>query len=987
MQYEELYKKYIKLLKENEKLKSENEKMKQLLKLYKKENSFDKNEEINVTKNLDINEENIKIVEYKRKANINKNSTPEEKIKLFMSLFKGRKDVYAKRWENKEGKAGYSPVCINEWEKWICNKPRVKCTQCENKQYKELDTDAINRHLRGEEVLGIYPMQEDETCYFLAIDYDDSGWKKDVAVIIEICKEKGIPYAVERSRSGNGAHVWFFFTENISSSVARKFGTTLLTYAMDKRHEINFKSYDRLFPNQDTMPKGGLGNLIALPLQRNARKSDNSVFVDENFKSYDDQWKLLDSIKKITEDELNLYIKKLAVENDLGTLMEIKNESSKPWEQIKVNISLTSSDFPNTVNIVKANMIYIKKEGFSSKALNKIKRLAAFKNPEFYRAQAMRLPTFSKPRIISLADEKEEYISIPRGCEESLLQFLGKYDINLKLEDKTHFGKEIKVEFNGELREEQSNAVKEILKHNNGVLSATTAFGKTVVGAYLISKKKTNTLIIVHTKQLLEQWIKRLEEFLIIDEVITLNETKKRGRKKIVKALGYLGGGRNRLSGIIDITTMQSLVRKGEVKELVKDYGMVIVDECHHVSAFSLEQILKKAHAKYVYGLTATPTRKDGHEPIIFMQCGPIRYKVDPIKQAIKRPFEHYVIPRFTRFNVKENLDQSQLTITEIYSQIVDSEIRNKIIIDDVVECVKEGRNPLVLTERTAHVKILAEELKKRQVNIVTLTGTMSDREKKEEIERLHTIPRESNIAIVATGKFIGEGFDEPRLDTLFLAMPISWKGRLQQYVGRLHRLFENKYEVQVYDYVDVHVRVLEKMYQKRLKGYSDIGYLVKCDIKSFNKINSIYNSKDFLTVFTNDVLSARKELVVASPFISKISVFKLLDKFRDLINKDVKITIITKPLKEIKENSRKNIRDIHEIFNNKGINLVFKPNMHKKFVVIDDKIVWYGSINLLSNSNSDGSIMRLENIEIANELMNDSLYELNQKNIQVTMI
>lgn len=981
MQYEELYKKYIELKKENEALKIQNEKIRKLLGLCSSESNKNNDEEISINENLDIYEESLQEIEFNQQSKINNTSTPEEKIMLFMSLFKGRNDVYAKRWENKVGKAGYSPVCINEWKKWICNKPRVKCSQCENRKYAEFNFDAINRHLRGKEVLGVYPMLEDETCYFLAIDFDDDGWEKDVTVIMEVCKEKGIPFAVERSRSGNGAHVWFFFNENISAAVARRFGTALLTYAMDKRHEINFKSYDRLFPNQDTMPKGGLGNLVALPMQKNARKNNNSIFINEKFQPYDDQWSFLASTNKITKEELDLHIIKLAVENELGTLMEVK-ETIKPWDEAKEDTKLISSDFPNVINIVKANMLFIHKEGFSNKALNKIKRLAAFKNPEFYKAQAMRLTTFDKPRIISLSDETDEYLCIPRGCEEGLLHLLNDNDINIKLEDKTYVGKEIDVQFNGELRAEQCQAVEEILKYNNGVLSATTAFGKTVIGANLISEKKINTLIIVHTKQLLEQWIKRLEEFLIINEVITVNSIKKRGRKKIINVIGQFGGGKNRLSGIIDIATMQSLVREGEVKELVKDYGMVIVDECHHVSAFSFEQILKKVRAKYVYGLTATPTRKDGHDPIIFMQCGPIRYKVDPIKQALKRPFEHYVIPRFTPFNIK-NLEQNDLTITDIYSQIVESEIRNKIIIDDVVECVKEGRNPIVLTERTAHVKILSEELKKQLVDVTTLTGAMPDREKKKEIERLQAIPRERSIVIVATGKFVGEGFDEPRLDTLFLAMPISWKGTLQQYAGRLHRLYENKYEVQVYDYVDVHVGVLEKMYQKRLKGYSAIGYWIKSDTKSLDKINTIYNSKNFLTVYNNDVLAAKKELVIASPFISKASLAKILHNFKVLINGGVKIKIITRPLEDFKETSRKNIKAIHEILINQGIYLVFNYNMYKKFAVIDDKIVWYGSINLLSYGNSEDSIMRLESIEIANELLNDSVFESNEIPIQ----
>nr|WP_312891153.1 DEAD/DEAH box helicase family protein [Clostridium thailandense] len=421
---------------------------------------------------------------------------------------------------------------------------------------------------------------------------------------------------------------------------------------MTKRHEIKFKSYDRLFPNQDTMPKGEFGNLIALPMQRNARKNKNSVFVDKSLEPYKDQWSFLSSISKLTKDEIEFYISEFCSGDELGDL-------------------------------------------------------------------------------------KED--------------------------------------------------------------------------------------IIVHTQQLLDQWRERLSQFLVINEVLEVENTTKRGRKKKLGAIGQIGAGKNNLNGIIDIAIidiaiMQSLVRKGEVKELVKDYGMVLVDECHHVSAFSFEQILKNVTAKYVYGLTATPMRKDGHHPIIFMQCGPIRYKVDARRQAKKHPFEHYVIPRFTSFRKPVCQDEKEWSIAEIYSEISTSQIRNELIINDVINCVKEGINPIVLTERTAHVEMIADALKEKITNVIMLTGRMSVKEKKAEIEKLSSIPKESSMVIVATGKFVGEGFDEPRLDTLFLAMPISWKGTLQQYAGRFHRIYENKNEVQIYDYVDVHVGVLERMYEKRLK-------------------------------------------------------------------------------------------------------------------------------------------------------------------------
>lgn len=739
---------------------------------------------------------------------------------------------------------------------------------------------------------------------------------------------------------------------------------------MGKRHEIQFISYDRLFPNQDTLPKGGLGNLIALPLQLNARGNNNSVFIDENFQPYDDQWSFLSSIQKLSESEIDLYISQLCSGSELGDLRQNEDEECKPWERSKTNYKLSKSDFPDTVYVTKANMLFINKDGFSQKALNIIKRLAAFKNPDFYKAQAMRLPTFDKPRIISLSDETPEYLCLPRGCELDLLDLFNTHGVDIKWIDKSYSGKQIDVEFNGQLRDEQEDAVGSMIQHDNGVLSATTAFGKTVIGAKFISVKKVNTLILVHTRQLLEQWKERLNQFLVINEALPSDEIKKRGRKKNRSIIGQLGGGKNNLSGIIDVAIMQSLVKGDEVKECVRNYGMVIVDECHHVPAFSFEQILKNLTAKHVYGLTATPVRPDGHHPIIFMQCGPVRYKVDARKQAEKRPFEHYVIPRFTPFRKPVHQDEKEWSISEIYAEIATSQIRNQLIIDDVVKSVKEGRNPIILTERTAHVETLAKALREVLPNVITLTGGMSAKARKTSLEMISTVPTDSSIVLVATGRFVGEGFDEPRLDTLFLAMPVAWKGTIQQYAGRLHRLYQNKSEVQIYDYVDVHVRVLERMYHKRLKGYASIGYSAKGDSKPFESINAIFNNNNFLTVFSNDTLSAKTEIIIVSPYITKKRLAQMLNILITGINNGAKVTVVTRPENDYKEKDKSSFREMIGSIKNSGVNIVFKTNIHQKFAVIDQRIVWYGSINFLSFGSAEESIMRLDSLNIANELI-----------------
>lgn len=960
MEYEELYKKYLRLLKENEYLKSENEKIQKMLLTYHK-----KELEIKRIKEYSKNElkiENNTPTKETDDGYLNNQSSPEEKINLYLSLFKGRKDVYAKRWEKADGKSGYTPVCLNEWNKEFCEKPRVKCSQCTNKKYELFSKAVINKHLRGSIIAGIYPLLEDEKCNFLAIDFDDGEWKKDVSAIVEVCKEFNIPFSIERSRSGDGAHMWFFFKERIEAPLARKFGSSLLTYAMEKRYQIKFSSYDRLFPNQDYMPKGGFGNLIALPLQKNPRLNGNSAFVDENFEVYRDQWNYLSTIKKIAKEKINYYLEKLKVANDLGSLIQLKKEVEKPWIQSKLDDTFNKIGFPEKLLIVKANMIYIEKYGLENSLLNRIKRFAAFKNPEFYKAQAMRLPTYDKPRIISLSVETEEYLSIPRGCEDELFEFFK--NCKIVVEDKRNNGKNIKVKFNGNLREEQNEAVKTMLSYDNGVLSATTAFGKTVIGAYIISKKKVNTLIIVHTTQLLEQWHKRLEEFLILEENIKVEGIENK-KSKILQGIGQYSGRKNRLTGIVDIATMQSLSRNGEVKEFVKDYGMVIVDECHHVSAFNLEQILKKVNAKFVYGLTATPIRKDGHDPIIFMQCGPLRYRVDPIKQADMRPFEHYIIPRFTSFRVDTSENS---TINDIYSEIIKSNMRNKLITEDVLESLKRGRNSIVLTERTAHADILSEILKSHTKNVIILNGSLKSKERKDELEKIRAIPKNESFVIVATGKFVGEGFDEPRLDTLFLAMPISWKGTLQQYSGRLHRLYENKIEVQVYDYVDIHLEMLTKMYQKRLKGYADIGYKVKGNLEEQQKIDTIYNGKNYWNTYIQDLIFSKKEIFIASPNINETSINKLGNELEKLANSGVKITIVTNTIERIKET----IKNLCFKLQSQGINIIFKEKTYNKFTVIDNRVVWYGGISTLGFTNLEESIMRIEDYRISKELLRD---------------
>jgi superfamily II DNA or RNA helicase len=903
---------------------------------------------------------------------IHNHSAPEEKVALFLSLFSGRDDVFAKRWDNqKKGIAGYVPVCANEWTQ-ACPKTggeKMRCGECQNQRFIQFDAAAAEKHLKGQWTVGAYAMFPNETCRFLAFDFDGKEYSvetlcRDVSAIRQTFEEKQISVAIERSRSGAGIHFWVFFSENIPAGTARKLGSCIITHTMNRHHELTFKTYDRLIPTQDTLPKGGFGNLIALPLQKAPREQGNSAFIDAEFNTITDQWNYLYNVKKYSLTEVEQFIRELSPTGDLGVL-RANEEDETPWQSRKPVQKIARMDFPATVSIVRSNMLFIKKQGISNPALNTLKRLAAFRNPEFYKAQAMRLSTYQKPRIISCSDETEQYLCLPRGLEDEVSELLADCDVNVEWIDKVNAGRGINVTFNGVLRAEQQQASNALLFYNNGILSATTAFGKTVIGAYLITERKVNTLVLVHRTNLLSQWIRQLNEFLVINEE-PIAEITPKGRKRKKTLIGQIGGGKSNLSGIIDVAVMQSLISGDEVRELVRNYGMVIVDECHHVSAFSFERILKTTDAKYVYGLTATPARQDGHHPIITMQCGKIRYRVDAKSQAEARPFEHYIIPRFTKFHKPSNRGEEKWDIADIYRDIQNSEIRNAQIVQDVLAAIEQGRNPIILTERTDHVKDLTDRLKPHIKHVIPMTGGAGHKKSRELLQTVADIPYDEAFVLIATGKYVGEGFDMPRLDTLFLTMPISWKGTVQQYAGRLHRLFSGKDEVQIYDYVDIHVPMLEKMYQKRLKGYAAIGYKAKGVSRTIEDIHAIFDSTAFFAVYAADITAAKNEVLIASPFLSKR---RVLSALAYLTVTGARVTVVTRPVEDYPEKDRAKVADCLGILTSHAFHVKTKDRLHQKFAVIDQRVVWYGGINLLSYGAAEESIMRIENLDIAAEL------------------
>lgn len=737
--------------------------------------------------------------------------SPGEKISLYRSLFRGRDDVYPIRWEGKNGRAGYSPVCANEWDRRVCQKPKIKCSECPHSSWKAATDQVIYDHLSGKHMIGVYPLLQDETCYFLAIDFDKTTWRDDALAFMKICYKHSIHAALERSQSGNGAHIWIFFKEAVPARLARHLGTGLITQTMQDRYSVSLDSYDRLFPNQDTMPKGGFGNLIALPLQGARRKQGNSTFLNDSLEPYADQWAFLATIKPMLLQDLLTLVDKIS---DQCNLLDIRSSQTDedhpdPWVTSKPNVPypFIGAALPEKIELVIANLIYIPLRNLPSILVNQIKKIAAFQNPEFYRAQAMRISTYGKPRVISCAEEFPDHIGLPRGCENDLIHLLNYYKIKFSIRDEAQKGSSIDQIFSGILRPEQAKAFNALLLHRYGILAATTAFGKTVVAANIIAERKTNTLVLVHRQQLLDQWRERLSMFLDIPK----------------KSIGILGGGRNKLTGNIDIAMLQTISKQGEIMEEIMNYGQIIVDECHHLSAFTFEQILKKARAYYVLGLTATPIRKDGHHPIILMQCGPIRHKVSSKSQIEESQMQHKVCAQATSFCLSDL--GMMLPISDVYTALVNHEARNEQIFNDVLLALDKKRVPLLLTERTQHLEWFASRFSKFVKHVFVLQGGMKKSKREEIFRLLSELPDSEDRLILATGKYIGEGFDDPRLDTLFLALPISWQGTLQQYVGRLHRIHEGKKDVIVYDYVDSQVPVLAKMYQKRMKKYRTMGY------------------------------------------------------------------------------------------------------------------------------------------------------------------
>ena len=756
---------------------------------------------------------------------VHRDSSNEVKIALFRSLFRGRDDLYATRFENsKTGYSGYVPACDHEWIRGLCEKPRVKCAACSHQRFRPVTDEVLCWHLCGQTpdgeafAMGIYPMRLDEQCYFLAIDFERQHWVQDIQSVLETCQRLQLSAAAERRCSGVGGRLWLFFAEAIPAVLARKLGSSILTEAMERRPGLGLDLYERFFPSQDTLVRGGFGSLVPLPLQKRPRMVGNSLFLDPQGIPYADQWRFLSTLGRIDRATAEriidardnhggvLGIRLVTTDAEAGAAAEFSFKSAQQ------PVACGEFPIPKSVKLVLTNQIQIEKGALSPGLQDRLIRLAAFQNHEFLQMQALRLPTGGKPRIIACAEENESHLTLPRGCLGEIESLLLQLQIEAKIQDERSSGTPLLATFQGTLTAEQSTAARAMLAHDTGILSASTGFGKTVIAAWLIAKRRVNTLVLVHRRQLMEQWVDRLTAFLGLPP----------------ESIGRIGGGRKKRTGVLDVGLVQSLVRKREVDACIAEYGYIIVDECHHLAAQSFQQVVRKAQAKYVTGLSATVCRKDGHHPIVLMQCGPVRFHVDAQRQAAIRSFRHTVWVRPTGFRpLRVPAEDLRVEFQELFSELVADETRNHQICEDVVASVAAGRSPLILTERNEHLDALFAQLSGRIPQMLVLRGGMSLAEVRTVTSRLRQIHPDEPRVILATGRYIGEGFDDARLDTLFLCLPISWHGTIAQYVGRLHRSHRQKREVQVYDYADLQVPMFARMFDRRCQGYEAIGYQI----------------------------------------------------------------------------------------------------------------------------------------------------------------
>ena len=904
---------------------------------------------------------------------------------FFMMFCRGRKDVYDLRYTNpKTGKNGYYTQCFNRWDRGchIQKKDGVRCKDCELRAYKPVTLPLIKAHMNGtdpngNDVVAIYPMLENNLCQLLVFDFDnhakgaeqedyaniDDGWKEEINALRHICKNLDVDAAVERSRSGRGAHLWIFFKEMVPARLARRFGFALLEKGAESVNLKSFKYYDRMIPTQDALPEGGLGNVIALPLQGMALKSGNSAFIDENWNAYEDQLNVLAGTRRLTrqgiEDYLSLWYSTGSTSEDNGT--------DAPWDK---NYEIEAGSVKGVVRIVLADRIYIDSTGMSNKTKRQLRRMATFSNKQYFQNQAMDMPNYDESRFIYLGSDEGKYIVLPRGLREEILKKFDNAGISYKIEDKRTKGQELNISFRGELRESQIPAVETMLENETGILHAATAFGKTVVCCDMIARRGISTLILVDRADLMNQWIKRLEEFLDIDEELPEYQTKTGRTRKRKSLIGNLQGAHDTLTGIVDVAMIRSLKKKDGFHPKLNEYAQVYFDECHHAASDSAIEVLQEINAKYVYGVTATPKRGDGKEKINEFLLGPIRYRFTAKDRAEEQNINHLVYPRFTRTVKPHHLSKTPYG-NDAYELIRNNDVRDEQIIRDVADCVQAGRTPVVLTKYVDHAKKLSERLKTYADRLILLTGANGTKARRAQVEELNKVDDSDSLILVGTGSLLGEGFDFPRLDTLFMATPVSGENVVEQYVGRLNRDYDGKENVIVYDYVDSHIPKFDKMYSARLKAYKKIGYELCVNMDGEKqKANAIYDIENYAETYWKDLEEANSAVVVSSPRLNNQKVDRIINMLGKRRELGVEVTIVTWHPDAYKYGKDDVRMELMERLRKAGFEIRLVEETCEHYAVIDNEIVWYGSVNLLSKEDAEDNLMRVCSKDIAAELL-----------------
>ena len=904
---------------------------------------------------------------------------------FFMMFCRGSKDLYDLRYTNpKTGKNGYYTQCFNRWDRGchIQKKDGVRCKDCELRAYKPVTLPLIKAHMNGtdpngNDVVAIYPMLENNLCQLLVFDFDnhakgaeqedyantDDRWKEEINALRRICKNLDVDAVVERSRSGRGAHLWIFFKEMIPARLARKFGFALLEKGAESVNLKSFKYYDRMIPTQDALPEGGLGNVIALPLQGMALKSGNSAFVDENWNAYEDQLKVLVGTRRLTRQEIDDY---LSLWYSTGFTSE-DNGTDAPWDK---NSEIEAGSVKGVVRIVLADRIYIDSSGMSNKTKRQLRRMATFSNKQYFQNQAMDMPNYDESRFIYLGSDEGKYIVLPRGLREDILKKFDNAGISYKIEDKRTQGRELNISFKGELRESQIPAAETMLENETGILHAATAFGKTVVCCDMIARRGISTLILVDRADLMNQWIKRLDEFLDIDEELPEYQTKTGRTRKRKSLIGNLQGAHDTLTGIVDVAMIRSLKKKDGFHPMLKEYAQVYFDECHHAASESAIEVLQEINAKYVYGVTATPKRGDGKEKINEFLLGPIRYRFTAKDRAEEQNIDHLVYPRFTRTVKPHHLSKTPYG-NDAYELIRNNDVRDEQIIRDVADCVQAGRTPVVLTKYVDHANKLSERLKKYADRLILLTGANGTKARRAQVKELNEVDDSDSLILVGTGSLLGEGFDFPRLDTLFMATPVSGENVVEQYVGRLNRDYDGKENVIVYDYVDSHIPKFDKMYAARLKAYKKIGYELCVNMDGEKqKANAIYDIENYAETYWKDLEEANSAVVVSSPRLNNQKVDRIINMLGKRRELGVKVTIVTWHPDAYKYGKDDVRMELMERLRKAGFEIRLVEESCEHYAVIDNEIVWYGSVNLLSKEDAEDNLMRVCSKDIAAELL-----------------